>query len=43
MTVLRAPALAHLGTPTELAGRFGGPQGLRSAMDQLSEMIYESA
>lgn len=43
MTVLRAPALAYLGTPTELADRFGGAQGLRSAMDQLGEMIYEPA
>jgi type I restriction enzyme, R subunit len=43
LAVLRTPALAHLGTPTELADRFGGPQGLRNAVDQLSERIYETA
>jgi hypothetical protein len=39
LAVLRTPALAHMGTPTELAG----PQGLRTAVDQLSGRIYESA
>ncbi|RCG32399.1 DEAD/DEAH box helicase [Sphaerisporangium album] len=43
LTVLRAPALAQLGTPTELADRFGGREELREAVDQLSEKIYASA
>ena len=29
---LRVPPLSELGSPVELAGRFGGPDGLRSAI-----------
>ncbi|MEW9530813.1 EcoAI/FtnUII family type I restriction enzme subunit R [Microbispora sp. NPDC049125] len=40
---LKSPAYADLGTVVELASRFGGGAGLRSAIDALSTQIYEAS
>jgi len=38
--VLEVPPLSALGTPAEIAGRFGSPESLRSAVSRLSELVY---
>jgi type I restriction enzyme R subunit len=38
--VLEVPPLSSLGTPTEIARRFGSPDALRSAVARLSELVY---
>ncbi|MUN35400.1 DEAD/DEAH box helicase [Actinomadura sp. NEAU-AAG5] len=40
---LRSPAYADLGTVVELASRFGGGAGLRSAIDALGVQLYEAS
>jgi type I restriction enzyme R subunit len=40
LDVLRVPPLSELGTPVEIAERFGGAEGLRQAVDRLQEMLY---
>jgi type I restriction enzyme R subunit len=43
VSALRSTAYDSLGTVVEIAGRFGGSDGLRAAIDKLSELIYASA
>lgn len=38
--VLEVPPLSSLGSPAEIAGRFGSADGLRSAVSKLTELIY---
>jgi type I restriction enzyme R subunit len=38
--VLHVPPLSDLGTPAEIAGRFGGVNELLAAVDQLQEYLY---
>lgn len=38
--VLKVPPLSELGTPAEIAGRFGGPDRLLDAIDRLQEYLY---
>ncbi len=38
--VLQVPPLASLGSPAEIAGRFGSVDGLRAAVTKLSELLY---
>jgi type I restriction enzyme R subunit len=40
LAVLEVPPLSSLGTPTEIARRFGSPDALRSAVARLSELVY---
>ncbi|MEX1046849.1 MAG: DEAD/DEAH box helicase family protein [Actinomycetota bacterium] len=40
LDVLEVPPLRELGTPVEIAGRFGGGGELRSAVDQLAALLY---
>jgi type I restriction enzyme R subunit len=39
--IFKIPPLNAFGKPGEIAARFGGPAGLRAAMDQLQAIIYE--
>lgn len=41
-TVLQVPPLTGLGSVTELAGWFGGPDDLREAFDELNKLFYAS-
>jgi type I restriction enzyme, R subunit len=38
--VLKVPPLSELGTPFEIANRFGGPDKLLAAIDRLQEFLY---
>ncbi|QIK65625.1 DEAD/DEAH box helicase family protein [Nocardioides sp. HDW12B] len=38
--VLQVPPLSKLGTPAEIASRFGSPAALRAAVARLSELVY---
>ena len=38
--VLEVPPLSSLGTPAEIAGRFGSGAALRSAVSRLGELVY---
>ena len=38
--VLQVPPLSALGTPAEIAGRFGSPAALREAVETLGELLY---
>jgi type I restriction enzyme R subunit len=38
--VLEVPPLSSLGTPSEIAARFGSAEALRSAVKRLSELVY---
>jgi type I restriction enzyme R subunit len=38
--VLEVPPLSSLGTPAEIAARFGSADALRSAVSRLSELVY---
>jgi type I restriction enzyme, R subunit len=38
--VLQVPPLSSLGTPVEIAGRFGSTEALRAAVSKLSELVY---
>lgn len=40
LEVLQTPPLADLGSPAEIANRFGSPSELKSAVDRLSELLY---
>ncbi len=40
LDVLKVPPLAGLGTPVEIADRFGGAKGLREAIDKLQDLVY---
>lgn len=40
LEVLKIQPLSDLGTPVEIAGRFGGPAELREAVDQLGSLFY---
>lgn len=40
LAVLEVPPLSSLGTPAEIADRFGSPEALRSAVSRLSELVY---
>ncbi len=40
LRVLEVPPLKDLGTPVEIAARFGGSAELRQAVDRLGELIY---
>lgn len=40
LDVLKVPPLADLGTPVEIAERFGGPERLREAVDRLQDHLY---
>lgn len=40
LEALQVPPLAELGTPVEIARRFGGPESLRKAVDDLQERVY---
>lgn len=40
LAVLEVPPLSSLGTPTEIAARFGSPDALRLAVARLSELVY---
>jgi type I restriction enzyme, R subunit len=37
---LKVPPLSELGTPFEIANRFGGPDKLLAAIDRLQEFLY---
>jgi len=38
--VLQVPPLSALGTPVEIASRFGSPESLRTAVSRLGELVY---
>jgi type I restriction enzyme R subunit len=38
--VLEVPPLSELGSPAEIAGRFGSPAALRDAVETLGELLY---
>ena len=38
--VLEVLPLPEYGSPVEIAARFGGPAGLRQAVETLQELIY---
>jgi type I restriction enzyme R subunit len=38
--VLEVPPLSSLGTPAEIAARFGSAEALRAAIKRLSELVY---
>jgi type I restriction enzyme R subunit len=40
MGVLQVPPFADLGSPIEIAGRFGGGQALREAISALRDLLY---
>jgi type I restriction enzyme R subunit len=40
LAVLEVPPLSSLGTPAEIAARFGSPDALRTAVSRLSELVY---
>jgi type I restriction enzyme R subunit len=40
--VLEVPPLAELGSPVEIAARFGGAGSLRAAVDELAELVYST-
>ncbi len=40
LEVLMVPPLNALGTPVEIAARFGGPSELREAVDRLEQLLY---
>ncbi len=40
LAVLEVPPLSSLGTPAEIAARFGSPEALRTAVSRLSELVY---
>ncbi|HEY8816852.1 MAG TPA: type I restriction-modification enzyme R subunit C-terminal domain-containing protein, partial [Candidatus Dormibacteraeota bacterium] len=40
LAALSTMPLSELGSPTEIAGRFGSAEGLRSAVEQLGKLIY---
>jgi len=40
LAVLEVPPLSSLGTPAEIAARFGSPAALRSAVARLGELVY---
>ncbi len=40
LAVLGVPPLSSLGTPAEIAARFGSPDALRAAIARLSELVY---
>lgn len=42
LEVLEVPPLSSLGTPTQIAGRFGSAKALRSAVARLSQLVYVS-
>jgi len=39
--VLRVPPFNQLGTPLEITRSFGGPQGMRQAVEQMQMLLYE--
>ncbi len=41
--VLQVPPFTAMGQPVELAARFGGPEKLRDALDELGQRIYDVA
>lgn len=40
LEVLSTPPLSELGSPSEIAARFGSPRELRHAVDRLGELLY---
>lgn len=40
LAVLEVPPLSSLGTPAEIAARFGSPDALRAAVARLSDLVY---
>jgi type I restriction enzyme R subunit len=40
LRVLEVPPLSELGTPVEIAGRFGSPEALRTALTDLEARLY---
>ena len=38
--VLEVPPISGLGSPTEIASRFGSPQKLRDAVSKLGVLLY---
>ncbi|GAC1373536.1 MAG: DEAD/DEAH box helicase family protein [Acidimicrobiales bacterium] len=40
LAVLEVPPLSSLGTPAEIAARFGSPDALRTAISRLSALVY---
>jgi len=38
--VLEVPPISALGSPAEIAGRFGSPAALRDAVETLGELLY---
>jgi type I restriction enzyme R subunit len=40
LAVLEVVPLASFGSPLEIAGRFGGPENLRKAVEQLGNLLY---
>jgi type I restriction enzyme R subunit len=40
LRVLEVPPLSQRGTPVEIAARFGGPENLRKAVDDLRALLY---
>ena len=40
LTILKVPPLDNLGSPTEIAGRFGGKEALHQALVELQEKLY---
>jgi type I restriction enzyme R subunit len=43
LNVLNLPPLRDLGSPSELADRFGGGGKLREVLDRLGEYVYDAA
>jgi type I restriction enzyme R subunit len=42
LQVLQVPPLSLLGSPTEIAARFGSPGDLRQAVAKLEELLYSA-
>ena len=40
LQILEVPPLTEFGTPVEIAGRFGGPEELKQAVERLEELLY---
>lgn len=40
LAVLEVPPISVLGSPTDIAARFGSSQALRDAVNKLGELLY---
>lgn len=40
LEILQVPPISSLGSPAEIAGRFGSAEALRDAVSKLGELLY---